>query len=126
MDRFNQSHRVLYRSRSGMLFGVCRGIADYMNISVFWTRVITLVLLVFTGFWLILALYFLAALLMKPEPVVPFLSEEDDEFYNSYASSRGMAIRRLKRTFDNLDRRVQHMENIVTSREYDWNRRLNS
>jgi phage shock protein C len=36
-----------------------------------------------------------------------------------------MALHRLKRTYDNLDRRIQRMESIVTSREYDWDRRLN-
>jgi phage shock protein C len=34
-------------------------------------------------------------------------------------------LHRLKRTYDNLDRRIQRMEHIVTSREYDWDRRLN-
>ena len=125
-ERYDNERRLLYRSRHGCILGVCRGLAEYMNVSVFWMRVIALVLLVFTGFWLVLGLYFLAALLMKPEPVVPLATEEDDEFYNSYTSSRTMAVRRLKRTYDNLDRRIRHMEDIVTSREYDWDRRLNS
>jgi phage shock protein C len=124
-DRFNDAGGPLYRSRRGCILGVCRGLAEYANVSVFWTRVIAVALMLFTGFWLVLGLYFLAALLMKPEPVVPLVTEEDGEFYNSYSSSRTMAIRRLKRTFDNLDRRIQHMEDIVTSREYDWNRRMN-
>ena len=124
-DRFNDDRRPLYRSRHGRILGVCRGVAEYMNVSVFWTRVIALALLIFTGFWMVLGIYFLAALLMKPEPVMPLETEEDGEFYSSYTSSRSMAIRRLKRTFDNLDRRIQHMEDIVTSREYDWNRRMN-
>lgn len=124
-DRFNDNRGPLYRSRHGYILGVCRGLAEYMNVSLFWTRVIAVALMFFTGFWLVLGLYFLAALLMKPEPVVPLVTEEDGEFYNSYTSSRSMAIRRLKRTFDNLDRRIQHIEDIVTSREYDWNRRMN-
>ena len=63
---------------------------------------------------------------MKPEPVLPLQSDEDSEFYNSYTSSRSMALNRLKRTYDSLDRRLQRMENVVTSKEYDWDRRLNS
>ena len=88
-------------------------------------RVIACVLLVFSGIWPIAVLYFLAALLMKPEPVLPLQTEEEQEFYDSYASSRRMALHRLKRTYDNLDRRIQRIESIVTSREYDWERRLN-
>jgi phage shock protein C len=38
--------------------------------------------------------------------------------------SRAMGLQRLKRTFNNLDRRVQHMESIVTGREFDWERRF--
>ncbi|GAB4333633.1 MAG: envelope stress response membrane protein PspC [Candidatus Abyssubacteria bacterium] len=125
MRRFYERRRTgLYRSRSGMIFGVCKGIAEYLDFSVFWTRVIAVGLLLFTGIWPIVGLYLLAALLMKPEPVIPFETEEEQEFYNSYASSRNLALHRLKRTFDNLDRRIQRMETIVTAREYDWDQRL--
>ena len=108
-----------------MIFGVCKGLAEYLDFSVFWTRVITAGILLFTGIWPIVGIYFLAALLMKPEPVLPIDTEEAEEFYNSYASSRNLALHRLKRTFDNLDRRIQRMETTVTAREYDWDRRLN-
>lgn len=115
----------LYRSRDGLIFGVCKGVAAYLNFSVFWLRVIVLGLGLFV--WSIpfmLFAYIAGALLMKPEPVLPLSSENDEEFYNSYMSSRSMALHRLKRTFDNLDRRIQRMEGIVTARDYDWDRRL--
>lgn len=115
----------LYRSRQGIIFGVCRGIAEYLDFSVFWTRVIAVLITFFSGLWPMVGLYVLAALLMKPEPVVPFQSESDEEFYHSYMSSRHMAIHRLKRTYDNLERRIRRMESIVTARDYDWERRLN-
>lgn len=115
----------LYRSRSGKILGVCKGLAEYFDFPVFWMRVIALVLLVSSGIWPLVILYFVAALLMKPEPVLPLETEGEQEFYNSYASSRRMALHRLKRTYDNLDRRIRRMEDIVTDREYDWDRRLN-
>ena len=104
-----------YRSRDGMVFGVCKGFADYLNFSVFWMRIIALVFLFVSFGWA----------LMKTEPVLPLESEADEEFYNSFASSRRMALHRLKRTFDSLNRRIERMEGIVTAREYDWDRRLN-
>jgi phage shock protein C len=88
-------------------------------------RVIAVVLLFISGIWPMVIVYFVAALLMKPEPILPLETEEEQEFYDSYASSRRMALHRLKRTYDNLDRRIQRIESIVTSREYDWDRRLN-
>ena len=115
----------LYRSRNGVILGVCRGIAEYLDFSVFWMRAIALALLVCSGIWPMVGLYILVALLMKSEPVLPLQTEEEQEFYNSYASSRSMALHRLKRTFDNLDRRIRRMENMVTTREYNWERRLN-
>lgn len=107
----------LYRSRSGMILGVCKGLADYFDISVFWTRMIVLALLVFTKFWPIVGLYILAALLMKREPTINW--DQDLEH------SRSMALRRAKRAFHNLDRRIRRMENTVTTKEYDWERRFN-
>jgi phage shock protein C len=114
-----------YRSRTGVILGVCQGLAEHFGISTFKMRVIACLLLIFSGIWPMVILYFLAALLLKPEPVVPLATEGEQEFYNSYASSRRMALHRLKRTYDNLDRRIQRIESIVTSREYDWERRLN-
>lgn len=115
----------LYRSRSGKILGVCKGLAEYFDLPVFWMRVIAIVLLFVSGVWPMVIVYFVAALLMKPEPVLPLETEGEQEFYNSYATSRSMALHRLKRLYDNLDRRIQRMEHIVTAREYDWERRLN-
>jgi phage shock protein C len=55
----------LYRSRGGVILGVCRGIAEYFDFSAFWVRAIAVILLFFTGFWPIMILYFGAALIMK-------------------------------------------------------------
>lgn len=115
----------MYRSRNGIILGVCRGIAEYFDFSIFWTRAFTLILLFFTGLWPIVVLYFIAALIMKPEPVLPLQSEAQQEFYDSYIHSRKAAADRLRRRYDNLHRRIQRMENYVTSREFDWERRLN-
>ena len=115
----------LYRSRQGAILGVCRGIAQYFDFSVFWTRAITLILLLVTGFWPITGLYLLAALLMKPEPVMPIQDDAEQEFYDSYTHSRRSAVQRLKHRFEKLERRIQRMEHTVTSSEFDWDQRLN-
>jgi phage shock protein C len=114
----------IYRSRGGMILGVCRGLAEYADVSVFWVRAITVAMLIFTGFWPVGGLYLVAAFLMKPEPVLPIHTEGEQDFYNSYANSRTIALHRLRRTFDQLDRRIHRMEDRVTNRQYDWERRL--
>lgn len=119
------TRRGLSRSRHGILLGVCKGIAEYLGISVFWVRMMVLALLFFTKFWPVVGLYILAALLMKLEPVTPIHSDEAPHFYNSHGRSQGTGLGQLKRAFDNLDRRIRRMEDTVTTREYDWERRLN-
>jgi phage shock protein C len=127
MRRFEKIFRGgLYRSRKGILLGVCRGFAEYFDFSVFWMRVIVVVVFFFSGFWPVLVVYFVAALLMKPEPVIPIHGNDQEEFYDSYLHSRRWAVDRLKRRYDSLDRRLQRMEDVVTTKEFDWNRRLNT
>jgi phage shock protein C len=109
----------IYRSRRGIFMGVCRGVAEYFNFSVFWLRIIVFLLFLFTGFWPIGVLYIIAGLLLKMEPVIPLENETDQEFYQSYTNSRESAIQRIKRKFDNIDRRIQRMEHTVTSREFE-------
>lgn len=100
--------------------GVCRGLADHFNFSVFWTRMIILLLFLFTGFWPVGVMYIVAGLLIKLEPVSPLQDEKDHEFYDTYTHSRESAIARIKRKFKNIERRIQRMEDTVTSREFDW------
>jgi phage shock protein C len=118
------TRKALYRSRDGMILGVCKGLAGYSGIAVFFVRTMAVLAMFFGWFFPVILLYFVAALLMKPEPVMPIDNDDDREFYDSYTSSRTMALQRLKRVFDSLDRRVQRMEDAVTTREYDWERRL--
>ena len=116
----------LYRSRNGVILGVCRGIAEYFDFSVFWIRAAAVVFLFVSGFWPITAIYFIGAFLMKPEPAIPVQTSEEQEFYDSYVHSRGGATDRLKRRYDSLMRRIQRLEHTVTSKEFDWVGRLNT
>ena len=117
--------RRLYRSRNGTIFGVCKGLANYADISVCWVRLICIAIFIFSGFFPLALIYLAAAILMKPEPVIPIATEEELEFYTSYAGSRAMAVSRLKKKFEQLERRARRIENIVTAREFDWDQRLN-
>lgn len=116
--------RTLYRSRRGVLLGVCRGLAEYAGVSVVGLRVAMVVVVLATGLWPGVIFYLLAAVLMKPEPVIQPHDDRAREFYDSYAGSRSLALSRLKDTFDRLDRRIRRMEDIVTSRDYQWKRRF--
>jgi phage shock protein C len=116
----------IYRSRKGVIFGVCRGLAEHFDFSIVWARVIAIIFLLVTGFWPAIGLYLIATLLMKPAPVIPIKTEAEQEFYDSYANSRHLAARRIKRRYENLERRIRRMEHIVTAREFDWEDKLNT
>ena len=103
----NNFSRGFYRSRNGMIMGVCAGIAEYFDFSVFWVRTIALILLLFSGFWPILILYVIATLLMKKEPAA---QTHMGKGYDSYFYSRKGMTDRIKRRFDNLERRIYRME----------------
>lgn len=123
-NRNFSTHRSLYRSRSGMIFGVCKGLANYADISTFWIRLAAVITLFLTGFWPIVIIYIVAAIFMKPAPRIAPENVEDWEFYNSYATDRKMALLGLRKKFDGIERRTRRLESIVTSREFDWERRL--
>jgi phage shock protein C len=125
MNRFrNRTGRGLYRSRDGVVLGVCRGLADYLDFSLFWLRTFVVIVMFLSGLWPMLGIYILAALLMRPEPVQPIENEEEQEFYDSYVDSRRRAAQRLKWRYQNLERRIGRLEDSVTSREFDWDRRM--
>lgn len=97
-----------YRSRNRIFFGVCRGLADYANFSVFWTRVLVVIAFMVSGFFPVGAVYLLLALLMKVEP----------RQYAFAAAPCGPA------PSGGLDDRMRRMERAVRSRQYDWDDRL--
>lgn len=116
----------IYRSRDGVILGVCKGLADHFDFSTFWVRAGFLVVFLLSGFWPVIGIYLVAALLMKPEPVQPINNDEEQEFYDSYVNSPESAAQRLKRKFDKLDRRIRRMEDKVTGKEFEWERKFHS
>lgn len=125
MSRYRSMfRRGPYRSRKGAILGVCRGIADYFDFSVFWVRAIAVMLLIFTKFWLVIGLYILAALLMKSEPAIHIRTGPQHEFDSRYTYAKQDTAERLKRKWQHLEKRIRRMEDKATSREFDWNQRM--
>ncbi len=126
MSKQNNRRKGMYRSRNGIILGVCKGIANYFDLSIFWIRAGAVIILLLSGLWPMVGIYLVAALLMKPEPMRPLEDENEREFYHSYVNSPSSAAQRLKKKFQDLDRRIRRMEDTVTGREYEWERKFNS
>lgn len=123
----NQSfseHRTLYRSRNGKIFGVCEGIARYADLSPFWVRLATIIAGALTSFVPIILIYIVAAIFIKPEPLIQPENIDDWEFYNNYTTNRKMALAGLKQKFDVLERRTRRLEDIVTKPEFAWDQKI--
>jgi phage shock protein C len=125
MSRYSRiPRRGLYRSRDGIILGVCRGVADYFDFSAFWIRAILIVVFIFTGFWPVIGIYILAAILMKSEPGVPGEKKSKSKYQCKYSRARRETSERIRRKWRHLEKRIRRMEDKVTSREFDWNNRF--
>ncbi len=122
--RHGGANGKLYRARDGKIMGVCKGVAEHFGITVTLVRLIAILGTVFTGVWPMLIGYIAAGFLLQPKPVLPVEDAFEEEFYSSYVTSRSATLARLKERFTRLERRVGRMEDTVTSRSFDWERRL--
>lgn len=116
----------IYRARDGVFLGVCKGVANHFDFSVFWVRMALVIVFIFSGFWPVIGVYLVAAFFMRPEPVRPITNDDEQAFYDSYVHSPRSAAQRLKKKFHELDRRIRRMEDKVTGKEYEWEKRFNS
>lgn len=73
--------RGLYRDReNGWIFGVCAGLADFLNFRVAAVRLVTAVLLL-VFFWPVLIAYVAATFLFREKPLVYSGREEEYDFW---------------------------------------------
>ncbi len=149
--------RAPRRSANARILGVCAGLAERFDLSVRGVRIGAVILLIFTGFWPLVGIYLLAALLMRPAHSIPPLPENEAEYEyqreyqkekarmarekarqearaeagtreadyegRNFTEERKAATESLKRTFDKLNKRLQNLEDSVTAKEFDWERR---
>ena len=112
MHTYKQHFRPYRRRKGRMIFGVCGGLGDHLELPAWTLRVGFILLTCFNQAFILL--YLVLGILMKPVPREPFHSFEDEEVYNSYHTSRGDTLDRVERSFKNLDKRMQNIETIVT------------
>jgi phage shock protein C len=116
---YNERTAKLYRSKNGMFFGVCQGIADWKGINAGYVRLALVVLTVFTGFFPFGLLYLLAAFFL---PVEPTYRERENRTW--YKSSVKKGFYDLRQDFDDMASRFNRMERSKDYRERDWDSRF--
>ncbi len=88
----------LYRSKDGIIFGVCQGIADWKGINAGYIRLTLIILTVFTGFFPFGLLYLAAAFFL---PVRTRVKER----YSYYRSTVKRGFYDIKKEFNDLSDR---------------------
>jgi len=105
----------LYRSRSGIVFGVCKGIADWSGMSVALVRIIWVVLMASTGFFPFGVLYLLMAYFLPEKPLYEDDRQEERMRYAGFCSYT------VREQYDSFRDRYR---NTGDFREKDWDRRF--
>lgn len=136
----------LYRSRNGKFFGVCQGIADWRDLPVEFVRLFVILAFVFTGFFPVGVIYFLAALILPLEPEGQHSGRSsrrdfqrghgahrkqrfhgsmyEDERSDERRESRQNIYEDVRDDFNDLKDRVRNMEDQVFDKEKDWDSRF--
>lgn len=111
--------RRLYRStKDSRAAGVFSGIAEYLNVSVGFTRLLGVIAILMT-FPLGLFAYVIAALVLKPMPASAYHEDVDYRFVRSIRRSPEETFSNVRYRFRNIENRLRKMERYVTSSRYD-------
>ena len=143
MSNNYSEERELYRDPArGRISGVCAGISDYFGLEVWVVRIIAVSALLFFQ-WPILLAYGIAYFVMDPKPgsekhnqskykkhrarAKAERAEKESEADHEKASVQqvwkkggipGQMMRKTKKRFSDIEKRLQNMESYVTSNQF--------
>lgn len=125
----SSNQRNLYRDpQKGKIAGVCAGLADYFGVETWIVRLLAISGLIFAGF-IVFTAYIAAWFLLDKKPVTLY-GEKDAEFSELRMKARSwqagvtphQALGRIAQELDALEPRLQQMEKLVTSKEFNLQR----
>lgn len=124
MGRERTNPHRLYRNRDkAMIAGVCAGLADYFGFSTRGLRVVVAIcFLMFMPF--VFVSYIVLAIVLPVKPEKPVVDEEKAEFWREVSNAPADVFGNVRHRLRELDRRLQRMEALVTSPEFEMDREL--
>lgn len=124
---YSGPRRLTRNKIEGKLGGVCAGIGDYLGWDHTMVRIITILLIIFAGFPLII--YFILWLCMPKDTRAPYVREYREQ---SQASGKinapvgtaksGTTFADVKSKFRSVEVRLQDLERSITSKEWKLRR----
>lgn len=114
----------LYREpQTGVLFGVCSGIAGYFGINPWIIRALAVMgLIMFTPPTAIA--YILMAMLLPRAPERLYRSDEEARFWSRVRVDPAQSFSALRHRFRELEQRLRSLESYVTSEAYRVHREI--
>lgn len=123
------------RSPRGEIFGVVTGLAEWRGLPPATTRLIVLLITVFTAVVPVLIIYLILALILPEQTPDDIIDGDYDDAYRSFrqnrrhryaedASFREKSDDDLEKEYENLKKKVDRMENDIYDREKDWDERF--
>ena len=117
----------LYKNpEQGRIMGVCAGVADYTGVNVSAVRMLTIILAIFTGFWLVLIGYFILGAILEPKPQDLYADDEEEEFWRQTRTQPDYTAVELRRRFRDIETRTAKMEAYMTSKRFRLEQELRS
>ena len=104
-----------YRSEKGVFLGLCKGLAEWRDLPVFWVRFALVLFTVFTG---LLPIAIIAYIVMGF--ILPKAPKQALESPPTLVPK----VKSVKQMLDALERRTRRVEEAVINRENDWDRRF--
>ena len=120
-------HRLYRDPDGGILFGVCAGFGEYMDVAAWKLRLALLVLMFFVppaafGLYLLAAIFMPRRPRRRPEPADP----DEDRFWRAVSGRPSETFHALRHRFRELDARLASMERVVTSDEFRLAREIDN
>ena len=123
-SRHEPNPRRLYRDvENGMLAGVCAGIGDYFGISVRGLRWLVFLSCAFAMPAIIIG-YVVAVFLLPRKPAGMYDNEGEETFWRSVRRDPHYTCDDIRMKYRDLDRRLQGMEQYVTSPRFDLDQKF--
>lgn len=128
-DEYNKptARRLTRNKVDGKLGGVCAGIGDYLGWDHTMVRILTILLIIFTGLPLIA--YFILWALMPKDTRAPYIREYREQKnaqtrFEAPAGTTGSTTtyNDVRSKFRSLEVRLQDLERSITSKEWKLNR----
>ena len=130
--RTDKLYRIPRGTGEAKLFGVCAGIANYCGMETLVVRLALVALCFLTNFVPLLG-YLAAALIMDTEPAAATQARHAKRHRRDRRPKRGKRrapsppppkFTAVRRSYDDLERRLQRLERFVTSKRYHLHREL--